>query len=98
MENESRQPKQATEFTRKENKAFKDTLPSDDGTDAANVAKGFIATRTNPIIEKHEPNAWQPISWDLSKSDFVKGESPETVNPSLWRQAGLNAQHGLYQI
>ncbi len=98
MENESRQPKQATEFTRKENKAFKDTLPSDDGTDAANVAKGFIATRTNPIIEKHEPNAWQPISWDLSKSDFVKGESPETVNPSLWRQAGLNAQHGLYEI
>ena len=98
MEEESRHPKEATEFTVKENKAFKKTLPSDDGTDAANVAKGFIATRTNPIIEKHEPNAWQPISWDLSKSDFVKGESPETVNPSLWRQAGLNAQHGLYEI
>ena len=98
MEDESRQAKQATEFTKKENEDFQKSLPPDDGTDAANVAKGFIATRTNPIIEKLEPNAWQPISWDLSKSDFVKGESPETVNPSLWRQAGLNAQHGLYQI
>ena len=98
MEDESRQAKQATEFTKKENRAFQKSLPLDDGTDAANVAKGFIATRTNPIIEKLEPNAWQPISWDLSKSDFVEGESPETVNPSLWRQAGLNAQHGLYQI
>ena len=98
MEDSLRQPKKATKYTKSKNKDFAKSLPVDDGTDAANVARGFIATRENPVIEKHEPNAWQPISWDLSKSNFVKGESPETVNPSLWRQAGLNAQHGLYEI
>tara|TARA_Y100000590_G_scaffold116958_1_gene133563 strand:+ start:3681 stop:5603 length:1923 start_codon:yes stop_codon:yes gene_type:complete len=98
MQDSLRQPKKATKYTKSKNKDFAKSLPVDDGTDAANVARGFIATRDNPVIEKHEPNAWQPISWDLSKSNFVKGESPETVNPSLWRQAGLNAQHGLYEI
>tara|TARA_Y100001936_G_C16086559_1_gene682174 strand:- start:2083 stop:4005 length:1923 start_codon:yes stop_codon:yes gene_type:complete len=98
MQDSLRQPKKATKYTKSKNKDFEKSLPVDDGTDAANVARGFIATRENPVIEKHEPNAWQPISWDLSKSNFVKGESPETVNPSLWRQAGLNAQHGLYEI
>ena len=98
MEEENPEPKEATEYTKKKNTDFRKTLPMDDGTDASNVARGFIATRKNPIIEKQEPNAWQPISWDLSKSDFVKGQAPETVNPSLWRQAGLNAQNGLYEI
>ena len=98
MHENLRQPKKATEFTKRSNSDFAESLPIDDGTDANNVAKGFIATRENPIIEKLEPNAWQPISWDLSKSNFVQGEAPETVNPSLWRQAGLNAQHGLYEI
>ena len=98
MNENLRQPKKATEFTKRSNSDFAESLPIDDGTDANNVAKGFIATRENPIIEKLEPNAWQPISWDLSKSNFVQGEAPETVNPSLWRQAGLNAQHGLYEI
>ena len=84
MEEENPEPKEATEYTKKKNTDFRKTLPMDDGTDASNVARGFIATRKNPIIEKQEPNAWQPISWDLSKSDFVKGQAPETVNPSLW--------------
>ena len=29
---------------------------------------------------------------------FLKGERPDTVNPSLWRQARLNAIHGLFQV
>ena len=37
-------------------------------------------------------------TWDLSRSDFVDGSAPATVNPSLWRQAGLNARHGLYEV
>ncbi len=98
MQESLRLPKKATEYTKRSNSDFAESLPIDDGTDANNVARGFIATRENPIIEKLEPNAWQPVSWDLSKSNFVQGEAPETVNPSLWRQAGLNAQHGLYEI
>ena len=29
---------------------------------------------------------------------FVQGEAPPTVNPSLWRQAKLNAQIGLFKV
>jgi alkyl sulfatase BDS1-like metallo-beta-lactamase superfamily hydrolase len=29
---------------------------------------------------------------------FLEGERPDTVNPSLWRQAQLNAIHGLFQV
>jgi alkyl sulfatase BDS1-like metallo-beta-lactamase superfamily hydrolase len=93
-----RSHKQATARTRADLQAFTASLPPDDGTDAADVARGFIATRTNPVIDKIEPNPWLPISWDLSKSDFVHGPCPDTVNPSLWRQAGFNAQHGLYEV
>ena len=96
--NKERQPKPATEETRRAIETFTSTLPFDDGSDLANVSRGFIATRKNPIIERHNPNPWQPHSWDLSKSDFVHGPMPSTVNPSLWRQAGFNARHGLYKI
>ena len=98
MTGDSRAKKPATSFVRADNEAFAASLPHDDGTDAADVARGFIATRTEPIIEKIHPNPWLPISWDLSKSDFVHGSCPDTVNPSLWRQAGFNAQHGLYEV
>ncbi|WP_084396753.1 alkyl/aryl-sulfatase, partial [Henriciella aquimarina] len=29
---------------------------------------------------------------------FIAGEAPATVNPSLWRQSGLAAQHGLFEV
>ncbi len=98
MTDDLRAKKPATSFVRADLEAFGASLPPDDGTDAADVARGFIATRTEPVIEKIHPNPWLPISWDLSKSDFVQGPCPDTVNPSLWRQAGFNAQHGLYEV
>ena len=98
MTDDPRAHKPATARTRADIEAFATSLPPDDGTDAADVARGFIATRTDPVINKIEPNPWLPISWDLSKSDFVHGPCPDTVNPSLWRQAGFNAQHGLYEV
>jgi len=98
VNDDPRAHKPATAHTRADLEAFAARMPADDGTDAANVARGFIATRAEPVIEKIIPNAWLPVSWDLSKSDFVHGPCPDTVNPSLWRQAGFNAQHGLYEV
>ena len=98
MSDDPRAPKPATDHTRADLEAFALSMPADDGSDAADVARGFIATRAEPVIEKIDPNPWLPISWDLSKSDFVHGPCPDTVNPSLWRQAGFNAQHGLYEV
>ena len=98
MTDDPRAHKPAAARTRADMEAFAATLPPDDGTDAADVARGFIATRAEPVIEKITPNAWLPVTWDLSQSDFVHGPCPDTVNPSLWRQAGFNAQHGLYEV
>ena len=98
MSDDPRAHKPATDQTRADLEAFALSMPADDGSDAADVARGFIATRAEPVIEKIHPNPWLPISWDLSKSDFVHGPCPDTVNPSLWRQAGFNSQHGLYEV
>jgi alkyl sulfatase BDS1-like metallo-beta-lactamase superfamily hydrolase len=34
------------------------------------------------------------VVWDINWA-FLDADCPETVNPSLWRQAQLNSRHGL---
>ena len=36
--------------------------------------------------------------WDYDAFAFVQGQAPATVNPSLWRQALLNNQIGLFKV
>lgn len=36
--------------------------------------------------------------WDASTYDFLRGEAPDSVNPSLWRQGTLVARHGLFEV
>ena len=36
--------------------------------------------------------------WDASTYDFVSGDAPTSVNPSLWRQGQLVAKHGLFEV
>ena len=36
--------------------------------------------------------------WDTSSFRFLTGDAPDTVNPSLWRQAKLNDLHGLFEV
>lgn len=36
--------------------------------------------------------------WDFDAYGELGGQAPETVNPSLWRQAELNGMHGLYEV
>lgn len=37
-------------------------------------------------------------AWDFRSFDFLQGSSPDTVNPSLWRMAQLNAISGLFEV
>ncbi len=69
-------------------------LPNDDGRDAEFAQRGFIATLTDPIIRNAQGN----IVWDLNAFDFVSGGAPDSVNPSLWRHAGLLRKHGLFKV
>ena len=45
-----RSPKPAAASTKKAIEDFAASLPFDNGADAENVARGFIATRTDPIF------------------------------------------------
>ena len=70
------------------------SLPKDDGRDEAFVRQGFIATAKNPLILGEDGH----VVWNLGMFDWVKGDAPPTVNPSLWRQIKLLKEHGLFKV
>lgn len=86
--------KPATEATRRANAAVAGSLPLDDPADFEFADKGFLATRGDPEIRGDNGQ----VLWDLNRFSFLEGSSPDTVNPSLWRQAKLNARHGLFEV
>ena len=89
----------ATPHTIERQRAFADRLPPDDPRDHANVTRGFVGRRAETAIANHNANAeWAPVAWDTANWDFVTGDPPDSVNPSLWRQAKLNGEHGLFQV
>lgn len=89
------QAKPATAHTIAHQQAVKDELPFHDQRSFDDAKRGFIATLEPLTITR---NSGQ-VTYDLSHFDFLGGEAPDTVNPSLWRQAQLNAQHhGLYEV
>jgi alkyl sulfatase BDS1-like metallo-beta-lactamase superfamily hydrolase len=81
--------KDATGATRAAHAALAASLPADDGTDFELARRGFIGTI---------PNAEIPGAWSMAPFAFLDGERPDTVNPSLWRQARLNSLHGLFEV
>ncbi|MBS1839199.1 MAG: MBL fold metallo-hydrolase [Actinobacteria bacterium] len=38
------------------------------------------------------------VVWDLDAWDFLDGDAPDTVNPSLWRQSQLCSIEGLFEV
>ena len=89
-------PKPATEATKKINQGFINKLDFTDRRSFDNAKKGFIAT-LNPITIAHDSGS--RAAFDLEGLTFLNDEPAETVNPSLWRQAQLNAlNHGLYEV
>jgi len=84
----------ASAITVERQKAFAATLPVEDRQDFEFADKGFLGTRADPLIKRDDG---QP-AWNLAAYDFLKGQPPATVNPSLWRQAQLLSKHGLFQV
>jgi alkyl sulfatase BDS1-like metallo-beta-lactamase superfamily hydrolase len=91
-------PKPATEATKEANAAVLKELPFNNKQAFEDSAKGFIAPLENNGLVK---NAKGDVVWDLPKFDFLSGDkpAPDTVNPSLWRQAQI-MQHftGLFEV
>jgi alkyl sulfatase BDS1-like metallo-beta-lactamase superfamily hydrolase len=69
-------------------------LDFSDRGDFEDVRRGFIATLPDAHIDADSGG----VSWSMKPYRFLAGESPDTVNPSLWRMAQLNAVHGLFEV
>ncbi|MDM0011725.1 alkyl sulfatase dimerization domain-containing protein [Variovorax sp. J22P168] len=87
-------PKPATETTVRANQAVGRSLALDDARDFADATRGLIATLPDPLVRSADGK----LVWDANRFDFVKGDAPATVNPSLWRQEKLNNARGLFKV
>jgi linear primary-alkylsulfatase len=84
----------ASTTTAAANHRITDTLPLADKQDFEDAQRGFIANDPALVI----PGPHGTTAWNMAAYDFVKGEAPPTVNPSLWRQAMLNGRYGLFEV
>jgi alkyl sulfatase BDS1-like metallo-beta-lactamase superfamily hydrolase len=90
----SAQAKDAEPSTRAANEAFATSLPFSDRADFDDAKRGFIATLPDGVV----PGPRGP-AFDTRPYAFLqKDEVPPTVNPSLWRQAQLDAINGLFKV
>jgi len=90
--------KPASETTKAANAAVLKELPFSNKQAFEDSEKGFIAPLENNGLVK---NAKGDIIWDLPKFDFLSGDkpAPDTVNPSLWRQAQIMQHYtGLFKV
>lgn len=83
----------ATEATKKANADVAKRLPIANQTDFENANRGFLAKIEKPIL-----NEDGSVAWDPAQFEFMAGDAPDTVNPSLWRQGKLNSIHGLFEV
>ncbi|MBV8248423.1 MAG: MBL fold metallo-hydrolase [Comamonas sp.] len=72
---------------------FAKDLPPEDAEDCAEAERGLIARPSGQVRA-----ADGRVLKDFGAYDFVQGPAPDTVNPSLWRHAQLNAQAGLFKV
>ena len=84
----------ATDATRAANAALATRLPLDEQSDVEDAGRGRIGFIDAPAIL----NADGGVVWSIPQFDFLKGEAPDTVNPSLWRQSRLASEHGLFEV
>ncbi|MGM0767903.1 MAG: alkyl/aryl-sulfatase [Pseudomonadota bacterium] len=89
-------PSQSTIET---NQALQAYLPFDDESDFEDARRGFIATlEADTITGPEAVTGPGGVVYDFRQFDFLKGEAPDSANPSLWRQSRLNAMSGLFEV
>ena len=87
-------PGVVTKATAQANARVAQTLPLNDASDFADATRGRLAQIDGGVIR----NAKGDVVWDANSYAFLKGDAPASVNPSLWRQSKLNAEHGLFEV
>ena len=61
-------------------------LPFAEREDLEDARRGRIDSLSESVIRATDGR----VVWDVDAYDFLDGECPETVNPSLWRQSQLD--------
>ena len=84
----------ASQFTLDSNLELAETLDIENQVDFDNAKRGLIAKAPNNKLN----NARGTEIWNAASYEFVQGDAPDTVNPSLWRQAKLNSIRGLFEV
>ncbi len=93
--NPAKQPKEAESATKSANAAMARQLSFSDTRDFDDARRGFIGTVPEGLIATARGSA----VWRLRDYQFLEAEeAPDTVNPSLWRQARLNLNNGLFLV
>jgi alkyl sulfatase BDS1-like metallo-beta-lactamase superfamily hydrolase len=88
-------PNDAEPSVAERNAAVLGELPFADRQDFIDAERGFIASLPDTAIR----NEAGRVVWDMADYGFLGAEkAPDSVNPSLWRQAQLNCRHGLYEV
>ncbi|TWS22842.1 MBL fold metallo-hydrolase [Tsukamurella sputi] len=83
-----------TTYVAEANRKVRETLPFSDTADFANADRGFLRALEPGVIK----DAQGRTVWDVNAYGFLRGECPDSVNPSLWRQSQLNTRQGLYEV
>ncbi|MEU8762686.1 alkyl sulfatase dimerization domain-containing protein [Streptomyces sp. NPDC048659] len=90
------QPQPATPLTRDLNAAVVVPDPATDA-EAAFAARGLVAPLPADFTVAKDGGGPLP-AWSLEPFRFLTGQAPDTVNPSLWRNALLNMNVGLFEV
>lgn len=69
-------------------------LPFEDTRDFEDADRGFIAALEPCVVKAADGR----VVWDNDAYDFLRGDAPTSVHPSLWRQSQLCAKQGLYEV
>lgn len=88
------QNNEASSFTKEYNKSVLEELPFENLQDFKDARRGLIARDSNLVVNSSEGD----VLWSQPSYEFVDGDAPASVNPSLWRQASLNNIHGLFKV
>ena len=87
--------KDASKYTADENAQVYKTLDFSDEQEKEFAKKGFI-TAPDKLEIKTENGT---VAWSQSAYDFIRNSStPDSANPSLWRNTELNSLYGLFEV
>ncbi|HXK22579.1 MAG TPA: alkyl sulfatase dimerization domain-containing protein [Myxococcota bacterium] len=80
-------------YTAQANAKVGAALPPGEDVDFEEAKRGFLGRDDSISVQTPFGGTWDP-----SLYAFIEGDAPPSVNPSLWRQAKLNDNYGLFQV